>query len=126
MSDLCEHATLDVVLFSAGEWRAGFEARLVRSSRPALANASGKTIETQLGLAPPAGATPRQYLELKRAQDVREVLVGAPVELVTLPASSIYPLPPLLAARCKLHGLRALALEQDAKAVVLLFEPAAV
>jgi hypothetical protein len=126
MNSPSEHATLDAVLFSAGEWRAGFEARLVRSSRPAPANASCEMIETLLGRAAPAGATPRQYLQLKLAQEVREVLVGAPVELVTLPASSIYPLPPLLAARGKLHDLRALVLEQDAKAVVLLFKSTAV
>lgn len=121
MSGASEHATLDVVLFSAGGWRAGFEARLVRSSRPATTDAGGEEIETLLGLAPCAAALPRQSLQLKQAQGARELLVGAPVELASLPASRIHPLPPLLAARCKLHGLRALALEQDAQAVVLLF-----
>lgn len=122
MSGASEHATLDVVLFSAGEWRAGFEARLVRSSRPAAADASGEEIETLLGLAPCATALPRQSLLLKQAQGARELLVGAPVELASLPASRIHPLPPLLAARCKLHGLRALALTNNAGSAILLLD----
>ncbi len=122
MSGASEHATLDVVLFSAGGWRAGFEARLVRSSRPAAADADIDAIETLLGLAPCAAALPRQSLQLKQAQGARELLVGAPVELASLPASRIHPLPPLLAARCKLHGLRALALTNNAGSAILLLD----
>ncbi len=126
MSGAGEHTTLDVVLFNAGGWRAGFEARLVRSSRPAPLDADAEAIETRLGLAPSAVTLPRQSLELKQAQGTRELLVGTPVELASLSAASIHPLPPLLAARCKLPGLRALALEQDAQAVILLVAATAI
>lgn len=114
-----EHDMLDVVLFSAGKWRAGFEARAVRASRPAPTDAAGTDIETLLGLELPAAPGPRQYLRLKRGD--REILVGAPVDLTPLPVNAIHPLPPLLAARCNLNGLRALALEPNAENVILLF-----
>jgi hypothetical protein len=51
--------TLDVVMFSAGEWRIGFEARRVRAARPVEANAANtqdvKNLEVLLGL-PPASS----------------------------------------------------------------------
>jgi hypothetical protein len=114
-----EFDVLDAVLFSAGKWRAGFEARAVRASRPAPTGAAGTDVETLLELELSAGLGPRQYLQLKHGD--REILVGSPVDLVSLPVAAIHPLPPLLAARCKLNGLRALALEPNAENIILLF-----
>ncbi|HEX5338534.1 MAG TPA: hypothetical protein VFW53_08860 [Gallionella sp.] len=121
MSGEDKHATLDVVLFSVGELRAGFEARLVRALRPALDEARDGEVVTMQGLTLPANTSVHQYLQLKRTDGDKEVFVGSPVELVSLPVGAIHPLPPLLAARCKLHGLRALAMEGDARTIVLLF-----
>ena len=130
-------ATLDVVLFSAGGWRAGFEARRVRAARLAPAGSVDKGIEAQLGFSPDApgpsasaSAPLRQRLRLKGADDDAkgdtEMLVDGPVDLVCLPVTAIHSLPPLLAARTRLHGLRALALvpETAARQIVLLFDTA--
>jgi hypothetical protein len=106
---------LDLVLFSAGGWRVGLEARWVSASRPVDAHAEGEVIETLLGLDAAALALPvgtRQSLELKWPGGSREVLVGAPVELVSLPTSAIHPLPALLTWRTRLRGLRAIAVPE--------------
>ncbi len=121
------HETLDLVLFSAGGWRVGLEARWVGASRVAPAPATGCEMETLLGFSSPASTTsaaPRQYLQLKRLAGRQDVLVGSPVELVSLPASAVHPLPALLAARTGLRGLRAIALQGNPgdQAVVLLFD----
>jgi hypothetical protein len=118
---------LDVVVFSASGWHIGFEAAAVRGARPVIAPPENAVaIETLLGL--PAGSAPTglaQWLDIKCPQPSqnREILVGGPVELLTLPVSAIHPLPPLLAARNRLHGLRALALAADIHAgrLMLLF-----
>lgn len=123
MSPSNTHETLDVVLFSAGGYRAGFEAREVRASRPAPAAATGSDVETLLGMEPSTGIAARQHLLLKHADGDREILVGAPVDLVSLSVGNIHPLPPLLAARCQLKNLRALAIASDngAETLILLF-----
>lgn len=117
---ISNHETLDVVLFSAGGWRVGFEAGQVRACRPASADAAGDEIEAMLGLSPSPNSPPRQHLLLKHSDGDRQILVGSPVDLVSLPVSSIHPLPPLLAVRCRLNGLRALAFADD-KTAILLF-----
>lgn len=114
-----EHDTLDVVLFAAGKWRAGFEACAVRASRPAPTGAAGSDVETLLGLELAAVSGPRQYLQLQHGN--QEILVSGPVDLVSLPVDTIHPLPPLLDARCQMNGLRALALGHNAEDVILLF-----
>ena len=126
-----DQETLDVVLFSVCGWRVGFEARRIRSSCLAPAEMLSNGIEAQLGFslgAPKVSATPRQCLLIKNADDDAkgdmEILVDAPVDLVFLPVAIIHPLPPLLAARTRLHGLRALALEPEtvARQITLLFD----
>lgn len=112
---------LDVVLFAAGGWCVGVEARQVRGSRPAPTTAVTGEIEALLGL-PPVPAQTQQSITLKQSQQDRDILVGGPVELVSLPIAAIHPLPPLLAARTTLHGLRALVLPPDAATVLLLFD----
>lgn len=107
---------LDLVLFSAGGWRVGMEARWVSSCRLVDTQAEGEMIETLLGLAaaaPTLAAGIRQSLELKWPGGSREVLVGAPVELISLPASAIHPLPALLTWRTRLRGLRAIAVPEQ-------------
>lgn len=115
--------TLDVVLFSADGWRAGFEARQVRASRPASAGAAGEDVEALLGFVRTTFTQVRQCLQLKLREGDREILVGTPVDLVSLPVSAIHPLPVLLSARCTLNGLRALAFapESDTAKITLLF-----
>jgi hypothetical protein len=115
-----DQETLDVVLFSAGGWRVGFEARQVRASRPAPADAAGDEVEMLLGFSPSETCAPRQHLLLKHEEGDRQILVGSPVDLVSFSIHSIHPLPPLLAARTTLHSLRALAITED-KTLVLLF-----
>jgi hypothetical protein len=117
---------LDVVMFPAGGWQVGFEARHVRSARPAGPDASsegGNEIETLLGL--PHSSNPShltQWLDLKQTAENTEILVAGPVELRTLPVASIHPLPPLLAARSQLNGLRALVLQENTEQIALLFD----
>jgi hypothetical protein len=98
--------SLDVVLFKDEGRRTGLEARLVRAARPT----------------PDA----RQCLSLKRPDrgEDDELIVDGPLELVSLPVAAIHPLPPLLAARTRLRGLRALAIWPPAgeDAIVLLVD----
>ncbi|OQX19267.1 MAG: hypothetical protein BWK76_05060 [Desulfobulbaceae bacterium A2] len=105
------HDTLQVVLFSLGRRRLGVEARFVRSSSLAPHDADGEAA-ARLGL-DATDALPRvsYSLILKRPDGDRPVLVDGPVELAEIPAAAIHPLPPLLAARCRLHGLRALVVQ---------------
>ena len=122
------HETLAVVLFSVGDWRVGIEACQVCGSRPAQTGALSSELAAALGLpALTSGAVDRQYLSLRRwAQDkeIKEILVDAPVDLVSLPVAAIHTLPPLLAARTSLRGLRALAIRPDAdeQTLTLLFD----
>ena len=119
-----------MVVFSAGGWRVAVQARWVSGSRQAPAQATGCEIEAVLGFDAVAPDVPRQYLQLRWPGGDKEFLVGSPVELISLPASSIYPLPTLLMQCNHLYGLRAIALPEtsgltsNAKtAVVLLFDP---
>ncbi|WP_306603451.1 hypothetical protein [Azonexus sp.] len=127
MSETESCDTLDVVVFSAGGWRLGFEARCVRGARPAGQSATNEQeghIAALLGL-PPDNSPPTaaQWLDIKQiAAEDRKILVAGPVELQALPVASIHPLPPLLAARTRLNGLRALVLQEDIDKIVLLFD----
>jgi len=61
-------------------------------------------------------------LTVKGEATDREFLIGAAAELYSVAADNIHPLPPLLAARCVVRGLRALALA--AGETMLLIDPA--
>lgn len=126
-----DHENLDVVLFTAGGWRVGLEARHVRGSRPAPSATDTADVASLLGLTPTGETSAaRQCLALKplpqqQRNSDREIQVEAPVDLVSLPASLIHPLPPLLAARTCLPGLCALALPAEQVSVdrlILLFD----
>jgi hypothetical protein len=117
---------LTVVLFNVGSCCAAVEASQIRATRPMpAAQADGfmhdidhtiAYITAQETLNFP-GATgfdlanaPTQLLFIKQAQHDHAMQVNTPIEIINLPANAIHPLPPLLAARCQLRGLRALAL----------------
>ncbi len=117
--------SLAIVLFSAGGWRFGVEASKVRSSHPALQETANDETATILGFSSGrSSARSRQYLVLKRLENDQEVIVDSPVDLVNIPVAAIHPVPPLLAARIKLNGLRALLMPQRnmAETVVLLVD----
>ena len=104
---------LDVVVFAAGGHRFGIEALYVRAQRAGTDGPSAPSLPGLPGLA--AG----QDCVLLQIGD-RLVAVTPPVELCRLDAATIHPLPPLLAARCRLRALRAVAV--DAAGVILLLD----
>ena len=119
--------SLAVVVFCAGGWRIGIEARHVRGSRPAASTPVAPAAEALLGIADAAsGATTRHYLSIKHADGDHEIHVAGPLELLDLPTTSIHPLPRLLAERAQLRGLRAVALapEQTGQRLTLLVDAA--
>lgn len=119
--------SLAVVLFSAGGWRFGIEARHVRASLPAGSAAAAQAAETLLGFASAPGVTQsRHCLCIKLADGDQEIHVDGPVELIDLPATAIHPLPRLLAERVQLRGLQALVMpgETNGQAISLLVDAA--
>jgi hypothetical protein len=115
---------LDVVLFATGQGRVGFEARHVRSARPAVESVETANIAAALGLPPSLPGAARQILTVKLAERDCERMVNGPVDLVSLPISAIHPVPPMVAARTGLRGLRALAwVPGTDRELVLLFSP---
>lgn len=114
--------SVSMVLFWLGEWRVGVEASQVRGVRPgatSLATLHPKPVNQR-----PLVGQPLALLFLDESGQEQELPITGPVELVTLPVHAIHPLPPLLAARMGLPGLRALTLEgtTPAQGVILLFE----
>ena len=123
MTTQVECATIDLVVFDAGDWRVGFEARRVRASRgvPA-AGLELPTAESLLNL--PASRQPArasQILTLNCLGGERDILISGAVELLSVATELIHPLPPLLAARNYLPGLRAMILRSNCE-LVLLFD----
>lgn len=122
------HEFLDMVVFSAAGWRIGIEAGRVRDAHPAPAEQRTERNAIEVLLGPVAVTNPpaerRQCLSLKRQAIDQKMMVDGPVELLSLPVASIHPLPPLLAARTQLPGLRALALHSapDGQKLSLLFD----
>lgn len=113
-------AALDVVLFGVGAWRIGVEAGQVRASRaPAPGERGPAALAAVLDLPAEANPANSQVLVVKAAAGDREFRVAGPVDLHPLPAACIHPLPTLLAARCRLPGLRAIAIE-DGRLMLLI------
>jgi len=106
-------AALDIVVFTAGGYRIGVEASQVRASHPMPPEGGATPTEFLLGLHAAAATGGEQVLVVKHAGADREVVVQGPVELHSVAATAIHPLPPLVAARTQLRGLRALALERQ-------------
>jgi hypothetical protein len=126
MTTPVEGATIDLVVFEAGDWRVGFEARRVRASRgvPAVGldcpTAGLPTAESLLDM--PASRQPaaaNQILTINCPDGNHDILIAGTIELLSVATELIYPLPTLLAARNYLPGLRALIVQPKGKLVML-------
>lgn len=115
--------TLDVVTFRVGTVRCAVEARRISASRPlsGTEQPAPTPLAAILKLAD-CDPTARQALHVKHPEGERPYAVTPPVQLEALPIESIHPLPPLLAARTTIPGLRALIL--DAQGITLLVDVA--
>ncbi len=125
MSDVC-HA-VKIVLFSMENYRVGFEASQVVALHPITADRPEdptKSIETVLGLTPTTQTTPRYALQFKPLNQTQEIILSGSMDLISLDIDAIHPLPPILAARTHLKGLRALTLPttHTDQGVILLFD----
>lgn len=113
---------LDVVSFMAGGCRFAVEASQVRTQLSAENAATVPTAEQLLGLS--AGDAKsrgsRRILVMKRRDGEYAMSVSDPVELLKLRVDAIHPLPPLIAARSSLAGIRGLAL--GAEGVTMLVD----
>lgn len=115
--------TLEVVTFFAGGQRCAMEARQVRALRP-LSDEDGRNylaLDSVLGLSELNNTcSHRQILTIRLPESDVEFSVAVPVELSKLELASIHPLPDLVAARTRLRGLCALALETEG--LTLMFD----
>ena len=117
------HASLAVVQLQLGAVRIAVEAACVQSLAPCADDAPWPTLEAVLGLPTPAPLGPRRCLSLRLlpgSTPPLQLSVPATLSLQHLPAPSIWPIPPLLAACCRLPGLRALSWQPQG--VVLLVD----
>ncbi len=101
--------TLPVVSFMAGGCRFAVEASWVRSQQAATKNDTAIRAEQLLGLAAGQDSENRRVLVIRHAPADYSILVSEPVTLSDLSLNELHPLPDLLAARCMLNGVRALA-----------------
>ncbi len=104
-----EGSTLELVLFKAGQFRFGLEASRVRGSGE-FSTQNVPTAEALLALSEETADRCRKCLIIRGDEQDYEISVAAPFELRSIPAESVYPLPTALYARCRLPGLRALAI----------------
>lgn len=112
-------STLDLVLFKAGPYSFGLEASKVRGSgEPSAPDIP--TAESLLALSGEHADRCRKCLTIKGSGRDYELSVSAPFELCAIPVDAIHPLPIALAARCRLPGLRALALTE--RGLILLVD----
>ncbi|MEN6586916.1 MAG: hypothetical protein ABFE02_12830 [Sulfuricella sp.] len=114
---------LEVVTFFAGGQRCAMEARQVRASRPLHGDdwESYPAIDSLLGLEEGDKIrTPRQVLTIRLPEADVELSVATPVQLRELKLDAIHPLPDLVAARTRLRGLHALALDEEG--LTLIFD----
>ena len=114
---------LALVLFSAGGWRLGLEARHVGGARVVPAGQAGPWLGSLLGLQAGAAGAPCQGLRIRGPEGDREFLTEGPVELLHVAWASVHPLPALVAARCTLAGLCGVALPEDGLGPILLLDP---
>lgn len=114
-------ASLPVVTFRAAGVRFALPARQVVAMRPLEdASSAAAAMEDLLGL--PREASPACLLHLRIRDTEMTVQVSGEVAMRQLSASSIHPLPPLIAACSRLKGLSAVAL--DEAGMIILIEPA--
>ena len=113
-------ATLDLVVFKAGQFMFGIESSWIKSSG-ILPDYVIPEIESLLSLPLAPAKSGRRCLMINSGSDDYEISVAAPVELYKLSVDAIHPLPAVIVARCKLPGLRALAMMD--KKILLVIEP---
>jgi hypothetical protein len=112
---------LEVVVVTIGAGRFGLEMSRVATLHPRLdADAALPSFEGLVGVAV-SDAGPRRCLVLKAGGERLAVGVDGDVSIVRLPAGAIHPVPPLLAARTALRGLKALAV--DPQGVIAIIDP---
>lgn len=106
---------LEIVTFTIGGHRFATEARQVRAARPLEEDDTAcLPIEALLGEPVPSRrGKARQSLVFRHQTADKALEVAAPVQMKCLEIASIHPLPGLIAARNRLPGLRAIALEPD-------------
>lgn len=123
MAGISIPSVLYAVSFFADGHRFAVEAAQVRTQLPAGQIASATSVEHILGLPDDKTQDPlsRRILVMKCDEKDYAVTVSEPVELLSLETSVIYPLPPLIAARSTLTGIRALAMESDEVTVLVDF-----
>lgn len=114
-------ASLPVVTFQAAGARFALPARQVVAMRP-LEDASPPAIAMEDLLGLPRQAPPTCLLRLRVGDAEMTVQVCGDVAMHPLPAASIHPLPPLIAACSRLKGLSAVAL--DEAGMIILIDPA--
>ena len=105
--------TLEIVSFMAGAFQFGVDARQINGMLRDLPEDS-LAIEALLGL-PLAEGVQRRCLRVGK----NGVVVSEPLDLRFLPVEKIYPLPELVAARIRIQGVRALALEANGATLLL-------
>jgi hypothetical protein len=107
-------ASLAVVIFAAAGARFGLPARQVIAMRPGTDAETGYiTIEALLGLPHEAAtATTSRLLMLRMGDGQVTVLVPGEVVMRDLPSQAIHRLPDLVAARSRVNGIAALALDE--------------
>ncbi len=120
-------AAIDLVQFSLRGSRAGVVAAQVQPVHANTHPGDVVAVETLAGLTPARTTTSarRVLLRLSAVQGADLVVaLERTADLVRMPHCAIHPLPPLLAARNLLTGLRALGWRPDAQddPVVLLFD----
>ena len=104
--------SLHVVRVCLGALHVALEAAHVQALTLCSADTELPTLEALLGLPQPDPDRPRRCLHLRprqRGDAPTRLSVPAPLTLQHLAASAITPLPPLLAACCRMPGLRALS-----------------
>lgn len=101
--------TLQVVSFMARGYRFAVEASWVRSQQAATKNDTAIRAEQLLGLAAGQDSENKRILLIRHVPADYSILVSEPVTLSDLNLNDLHPLPEMLAARCALNGVRALA-----------------
>ncbi|MFA6921537.1 MAG: hypothetical protein WC216_06805 [Gallionella sp.] len=112
---------LQVVSFTAAGHRFAVEAASVRAQHSATDDAI--PAEELLGLpdACIADTITRRVLIIRHATGDLPIRVAGPVSLSELSLDDLHPLPDLLAARCKINGIRALSAGLDGITVLIDF-----
>ena len=111
--------TLQIVSFTAAGCRFAVEAASVRAQHPATDTAI--PAEQLLGLPDTGEAVAQRVLIIRHASGDFPIRVAEPVTLSELSLDDLHLLPELLAARCKIKGIRALSTSSDRITVLIDF-----